>query len=106
MIYYYSDIYQWYSNSLSNTELTTTFDYSDMKMFPGTMAASNTGSYCTFNGNMRELFLYYGIAAKQYIKDFRSLRLLQRSPDIPFIKYTMNIDDQIQPNEVTTQPLF
>lgn len=89
LLFYDSSLPRWFSNNLPGTELTSTFDYSDMKLFPGSMAFSNTGSNCTMNGYIRELFLYYGITANQYIKDFRNLRLLQHSPDIPFIKYEL-----------------
>lgn len=62
--------------------------------------------WCTFNGQMRTLFMYYGVAANQYIKDYQQLRLLQRYADTPFIKYLMTVDDQTQPNEVSGQGIY
>jgi len=100
--YFDSSSYRYHSNNLPGTSLTTTFDYSNMRLYPGTQGYSTSANWCSFNGNMRDLFLYYGIAINSYIKDFRTLRNFFRQPDNPFMHYSMTIDDQIQPNEITT----
>jgi len=100
--YYDSVAYRYYSNNLPGTSLTTTFDYSDMKLYPGTQHYSTTANWCSFNGNVRDLFIYYGIAINSYIKDFRSLRMFFRQTDSPFMQFSMTTDDQIQINEVTS----
>lgn len=86
-MFYNSDIQRWYNNNLVNSQLTpASFFFSDMKLFPGTMTyfATPANSWCTFNGQMKDLFMYFGVTANQYIKDTRSTFLFMRSPDTPF----------------------
>lgn len=106
MFFFESQNYRYYVNNLATTSLTSTIDFSDMKLFPGTQHYSTTANWCTHNGNIRDLFLYYGVNVNNYIKNYRGLRNFFRQPDAPFMQFSMNIDDQTQPNEITTQALY